>query len=273
MGFYHTPGSQSLRRFQWRQRVRCVLHCDGRQCEDHRSGSCQMANGNGPKNYDALYKQFESEIMRQVRREAYGEDIGQHSWVLAEDLEHDLARLRLTDSACLLDLGCGPCGPLEFVVRRVRCRCVGVDVSQPALDAGGNRLASAGLSGLFELRQHDLNTHLPLAAASFDAVMSFDVILHLKDRVATFCEVARVLKPGGRFLFTDAAVLVGAISSEQVQARSIHGTTHLSSADFSPNALETTGLRLLEAEDRTASLLRSARGRRRARDARRPELE
>jgi SAM-dependent methyltransferase len=155
----------------------------------------------------------------------------------------------------------------------VRCRCVGVDVSLPALDAGGHRLASAGLSGLFELRQHDLSTHLPLAAATFDAVMSFDVILHLKDRVATFSDVARLLKPGGRFLFTDAAVLEGAISSEQVQARSVHGTTHLASADFNPNALKTVGLRLLEAEDRTASLLRSARGRRRARDARRPELE
>ena len=233
-----------------------------------------MAGGtDGPKNYDAPYQNFESEIMRQVRREAYGEDIGQHSWVLAEDLEHDLARLRLTDSACLLDLGCGPCGPLEFVLRRVRCRCVGIELSQPALDAGSHRLASAGLSGLFELRQHDLNAHLPLAPATFDAVMSFDVILHLKDRTATFSDVARLLKPGGRFLFTDAAVLVGAISSEQVQARSIHGTTHLSSSDFNAKALEIAGLRLLEAEDRTTSLLRSARGRRRARDARRPELE
>jgi hypothetical protein len=63
------------------------------------------------------------------------------------------------------------------------------------------------------------------------------------------------------------------ISSEQVQARSVHGTTHLSSADFNPNALKTAGLRLLEAEDRTASLLRSARGRHRARNARRRELE
>lgn len=233
-----------------------------------------MVGGNHePKNYDALYQRFDAEIMRQVRREAYGEDIGQHSWVLAEDLEHDLARLRLTDSACLLDLGCGPCGPLEFVLRRVHCRCVGVDLSQPALDSGGQRLASAGLGGRFELRQHNLDTPLPLAAASFDAVMSFDVVLHLEDRAATFSEVARLLKPGGRFLFTDAAVLVGAISSEQVQARSIHGTTHLASADFNPNALQTAGLRLLEAEDRTASLLRIARGRHLARDTYRAQLE
>ena len=232
-----------------------------------------MAGGNGPKNYDAVYQRFDSEIMRQVRREAYGEDIGQHSWVLAEDLEHDLARLRLTNSACLLDLGCGPCGPLEFVITRVRCRCVGLELSQPALDAGSHRLTSAGLSGMFELRQHDLNTHLPLAAATFDAVISLDVILHLEDRVATFNEVARVLRPGGRFLFTDAAVLVGAISSEQVQARSVHGATHLASADFNPNALKAAGLRLMEAEDRTPSLLRSARGRRVARAARQPQLE
>jgi cyclopropane fatty-acyl-phospholipid synthase-like methyltransferase len=232
-----------------------------------------VGGDDGLKNYDALYQNFDSEIMRQVRREAYGEDLGQHSWVLTKDLEQDLALLRLTGSAWLLDLGCGPCGPLEFVVSRVRCRCVGVDLSQPALDAGDQRLASAGLSGLVKLRQHDLNTPLPLATATFDAVMSFDVILHLKDRRAVFSEVARLLKPGGLFLFTDAAVLIGAISSEQVRTRSIHGTTQLVSADFNVNALKSAGLRLLEAQDRTGSLLRCARGRRQARDARRPELE
>ncbi len=224
-------------------------------------------------NYDALYQRFESEIMRQIRQEAYGEDLGQHSWVLAEDLKHDIARLRLKPSDCLLDLGCGPCGPLEFLVSRIHCRCVGIELSQPALDIGRRRLAKAGLSTLSELKQHDLNDKLPLPDASFDAVVSFDVILHLEDRAATFSEVARVLRPGGRFLFTDAAVLVGAISSEDVQARSIHGTTHLVSPDYNRSALEAVGLRLLEAEDRTASLLRSARGRLAARVNRRLDLE
>ena len=33
--------------------------------------------------------------MRQFRREAYGEDIGQHSWVDAKELRGDIQRLEL----------------------------------------------------------------------------------------------------------------------------------------------------------------------------------
>jgi hypothetical protein len=36
--------------------------------------------------YEATYREFDSPLMRQIRREAYGEDIGQHSWVGAAEL-------------------------------------------------------------------------------------------------------------------------------------------------------------------------------------------
>ena len=36
--------------------------------------------------YESFYREFDSPLMRQIRREAYGEDIGQHSWVGAEEL-------------------------------------------------------------------------------------------------------------------------------------------------------------------------------------------
>ena len=54
-------------------------------------------------------------MMRQIRREAYGEDIGQHSRVGSEELRGDMHRLGLAPSSRLVDLGCGPCGPLTFV--------------------------------------------------------------------------------------------------------------------------------------------------------------
>ncbi len=44
---------------------------------------------------------------------------------------------------------------------------------------------------------------LPFEANSFDAVWSQDAILHAPDRKAVLDEVARVLKPGGQFIFTD----------------------------------------------------------------------
>ena len=45
------------------------------------------------KNYEPLYAAFDSPLMQQLRREAYGEDIGQHSWVTADELRADIARL------------------------------------------------------------------------------------------------------------------------------------------------------------------------------------
>ena len=64
--------------------------------------------------YDALYRDFDSPVMRQFRQDAYGEDIGQHSWVGADEVRADIDRLSLSRTTRLLDLGCGPCGPLTF---------------------------------------------------------------------------------------------------------------------------------------------------------------
>jgi hypothetical protein len=36
--------------------------------------------------YDTAYEAFDSPLAQQMRAEAYGEDIGQHSWVTANDL-------------------------------------------------------------------------------------------------------------------------------------------------------------------------------------------
>ena len=81
------------------------------------------------KPYDALYGEFDSPLMRRFRCEAYGEDIGQHSWVSAAELRADIRRLGLTSSQCCLDLGCGPCGPLTFILRSTGCRATGLDIS------------------------------------------------------------------------------------------------------------------------------------------------
>ena len=225
------------------------------------------------KKYDSLFSQFDAPVMRQVRKEAYGEDIGQHSWVVAEELRQDISRLRLSSAGVLVDLGCGPCGPLVFVVDAIRCRATGVELSAPALEAGRVRAASLGVEQLVELRQLDLNEPLPFADASFSAAMSLDVILHIADRGAVFREVARILSPGGRLLFTDAAVITGSISSEQVRLRSIHGLTHFAGAGLNERCLEEAGFRLLEIEDRTASVLRNAAGRLTARLAHKVDLE
>jgi cyclopropane fatty-acyl-phospholipid synthase-like methyltransferase len=193
--------------------------------------------------------------------------------VSADELRADMARLALTPASRFLDLGCGPCGPLAFVVANVGCHGTGVELSASALQVGRRRAAALGIEAMFSVQEGDLNEPLAFAAASFDAVVALDVVLHLHDRADFFRDVARLLRVGGRFLFTDAGVITGAISNEDVRKRSVHGYTQFVVAGWNERLLAAAGLRLVESEDRTTSVLKSARGRLDAMQAHRAELE
>ncbi len=225
------------------------------------------------RGYDFSYEQFDSPLMRRHRQEAYGRDIGQHSWVTAEELMLDIPRLRLTPSSRLLDLGSGPGGPLTFLALQAGCRAAGIDLSPAAIASAKARAASLGLESRVEVRVGDSNDPLPFSSGSFDAAVSIDVVLHLRDRTAVFREVARVLAPGARFLFTDAGVASGAVSDAETARRAVHGFTQFVPPGFNERSLEGAGLRLVESADRTAGLIASAQGRLASRIAHREELE
>ena len=74
---------------------------------------------------------------------------------------------------------------------------LGVDISVSMLEAASRR-APARIHWL----QGDA-TRLPLPDASLDHVLMFGGIHHVSDRAGLFAEVARVLKPGGRFLWRE----------------------------------------------------------------------
>jgi SAM-dependent methyltransferase len=199
--------------------------------------------------------------MRRWRLASYGEDIGQHSWVSAEEMRSDIQRLNLTQSCRFLDLGCGPCGPLTFVLDAVQCPGAGIDASLPALRAGRRRAESLGIGSLLTVQAADLNRSLPFKSCSFDRAISLDVVLHLRDRLNFFEEIARVLSPGGRFLFTDAGVITGPVSSEEVRKRSAHGFTQFVPPGWNERLLEIVGFELIEIENRTGSVVKNAAGR------------
>lgn len=223
--------------------------------------------------YEAFYRNFDSTLMRRLRREAYGEDIGQHSWVSAEEVRADIRRLQLSSSSRFLDLGCGPCGPLTFVLAEAGCVGTGLELSPSALQVGRARAESLGVEARLSVQEADLNEPLPFEPGSFDAAMSLDVVLHLRDRSSLFREVARILAPGGRFLVTDAGVVTGSVSNEEVRARSVHGYTQFVAPGWNESLLESAGFRLIETDNRTSSVLSNAGGRLAAMHRHRAELE
>ena len=54
------------------------------------------------RSYDDFYARFDSPLANAIRHEVYGRDIGQHSWVLAEELEGVSQLLRLSRASRLL---------------------------------------------------------------------------------------------------------------------------------------------------------------------------
>ena len=111
-------------------------------------------------------------------------------WRSSGDQFDIVVERRLTPESAVLDLGCGRTGGMERSWKRVRL-AVGIDPDLQSLaDRGGGM---AVLQGGGE--------HLPFADASFDMVVSVWVLEHLEAPELVFKEVARVLKPGGHFIF------------------------------------------------------------------------
>ncbi len=124
-------------------------------------------------------------------------------WILNTPYRRILAAARITAADRVLDLGCGIGNILIALCRRTAFTTppVGVDVSPVLIDIGNRELATAGLSDQVQLLAAPA-THLPFPDGRFDLVLTSHVIKHLDDRAMpiAFGEVARVLRPGGRFL-------------------------------------------------------------------------
>src|SRR6266487_643811 len=77
---------------------------------------------------------------------------------------------------------------------------VGIDPSQGALDTAIAHAQERGLSQHIHYQQSYAEA-LPFADGSFSAIVCFDVLEHVRDLKATIKEIARVLAPGGVFVF------------------------------------------------------------------------
>lgn len=222
--------------------------------------------------YGATYGKFLEGVHEQTRREAYGEDIGQHSWLLADAYRRYLGWLALEPASHALDVACGAGGPALFLARACGCHVEGLDIQEAAIAAANQMTREAALDTRARFQQGDASQPLPFATDTFDALVCIDAINHLPDRPRVLREWQRVLKPGGRLLFTDPAILTGLVSNEELAIRSSNGYFLFAAPGEDERLLQAAGFELLRQEDSTADVAMLAQRRFEARQAHREAL-
>jgi sarcosine/dimethylglycine N-methyltransferase len=156
--------------------------------------------------------------------------------------------------ARVLDLGSGYGGAARVLAGEHGARVTCLNLSAKENDRNRVLTREAGIANSVEVVDGSFDA-VPFEAASFDLVWSQDAILHAPDRGAVLDEVARVLKPGGDFIFTDPMQADGVGNRDALQP--IYDRLHLpdlASPDFYRAALSQRGFVEVGVEDLTGHM-------------------
>jgi ubiquinone/menaquinone biosynthesis C-methylase UbiE len=204
--------------------------------------------------YGASYGGFASGTYAEIRREAFGEEVGQNSWLTREELDRFASELELGATSRVLEIGSGSGGPALHLIRSTGCEVVGVDLNEEGV-ANATRMARDGeLDGRASFVRADASQPLPFESESFTSVLCIDTVNHLADRPRVFGEWWRLLERSGRVLFTDPITVTGPLGSDEIAVRASIGYFLFVPRGEDERLLNEAGFRLLELEDATENM-------------------
>lgn len=156
---------------------------------------------------DAIFSgQGESPTHKGIFRDVYGADYPEEaeplSYVSLSELRRVAREVRIDAGQTLADLGCGRGGPGLWVARERGAQLVGIDLSEQGVAQARARASAFGPPDRARFEVGDL-TALRFDSGSFDAGMSIAVIWSIPGPEKVLSEIARVLRPGAHFVFTD----------------------------------------------------------------------
>ncbi len=221
--------------------------------------------------YDKVYGHFSDSVLERIRIEAFGEDIGQNSWITSDEFCEFIAWLNITSADIVLDVACGAGGPAIFLARRAGCRVIGIDLNENGVREA-TRLANRDSLQSVSFHVADASKPLPFKDGLFDVVFSIDSINHFENRLSVLGEFRRLLPVGGRLLFTDPLTVTGILGKDEIATRSLLGPMFFTPPGENERLMSLAGLDVRMVRDVTANTALLSGRRRHIREKYRQEL-
>jgi ubiquinone/menaquinone biosynthesis C-methylase UbiE len=158
------------------------------------------------KAHDLIYQGHDrSDCFKKIVRSAFGdefpEDVDGFSFVTLTDLKETASHLNIGQGDRFVDLGCGRGGPGMWIARKTGADLMGIDISTSALASARKRITSFGLDNRANFKVGNFY-ETGLADSSCNGAISIDALWHAPDKRRALDEIARILKPNARLVFT-----------------------------------------------------------------------
>jgi SAM-dependent methyltransferase len=190
--------------------------------------------------YDAVYAAWRSSPTfhaiwdRNTVDDRYPAGFEHISFLTFDELTVFVTALQLGAGRRLVDVACGAGGPGLWVAQQTRAPLTGIDLSRVGVAVAAQRAVEHGIANASFLAASV--TAIPLTDEAADAVMSVDAVQYVPDKRAAFAEIHRILRPGGRLVFTAFE-----LDSERVAGLPVLGDDPV--GDYT-DGLEAVGLRV-----------------------------
>jgi SAM-dependent methyltransferase len=222
--------------------------------------------------FDSTYQHFTTRVLKEIRKDTFGHDIGQNSWITADEFDRFLSWLGVAAGDHILEVASGSGGPALHAARTLGCRVTGIDANASAVSTASALAEASADSHGVRFLEADATAVLPFDADCYDGLVCIDSMNHFPERGAVFKEWHRVLRTGRRAVFTDPVVVTGPVTNEELALRSSIGLFLFVPPGTTESLLEQAGFKLSRREDVSAGAAAVARRWHDARQARREAL-